>query len=245
MSVYDNSAYNAYPNGSAHTLGSNYYVASAAPVSSGLGYYGAQQYAAPAAPAQAPFQLDEQLNAEIETRLVTIGQRRAPVLRRQIIRVPGPAGRVQQVVRRLPTPQPDVIERVVVSKPQRDVINLLIERPGTPPPQVQERRVVARAHKPTITQQIVRVAPRTQAPPPAPVAVQQVQPVYQPIAVQPVVYQPSVYQPVSYQPYTAANYGYDSVSTYSGVGVAQQQPALSGYYAPQASYAYPYSGYGY
>lgn len=158
--------------------------------------------AAPAAQA-APPQLDETILAEIENRLQQYARRRQPVLRRQIISVPGAAGRVQQVVRRLPTPPPDVIERVYVEKPQRDVVNFLIERPSTPPPRVQEKRVVERPHGPVINQQVVRVAPRTAAQPTQPV--QQIQPA-QPVSYG---YQPVGYgnQPVSYS-YQPPNYGY-------------------------------------
>ncbi len=63
---------------------------------------------------------------------------------------------------RLPTPEPDVIERVYVTVPQRDLINLLIERPSTPQPQIQERTVVAPAPRPLISHQVVTVLPRQQ-----------------------------------------------------------------------------------
>jgi hypothetical protein len=228
------------------------YGAQPAP-SVGLGYYGGQTYAAapaaPAAPVQAPLQLDENMEAEISARVSHLGQRRAPVLRRQIIKVPGPAGRVQQVVRRIPTPQPDVIEKVIVSKPQRDVINLLIERPATPPPTIQEKRIQARPHKPAITQQVVRVAPRTVQQPVAQ-SVQQVQ--YQPIAVQPVAVQPvSVYP--GYGSYGSFG-SYDSSPSYAGYGqpaYSAAQPAYSGaqlaYSGAQPAYSgyYPGQSYGY
>ena len=68
--------------------------------------------------ATAPVQLDQQTSAEIESRLTHLGQRRAPLLHRQIVKVPGSAGKVQQVVRRLQTPPPDVIEKIIVTKPQ-------------------------------------------------------------------------------------------------------------------------------
>jgi hypothetical protein len=243
MSVFN--AYNPY--GTSQPSVSGYYapqpsygtyVAQPAP-SVGLGYYGGQTYAAaPAAPVQAPLQLDENMEAEISARVSHLGQRRAPVLRRQIIKVPGPAGRVQQVVRRIPTPQPDVIEKVIVTKPQRDVINLLIERPSTPPPTIQEKRIQARPHKPAITQQVVRVAPRTVQQPVQQVAqpVQQIQ--YQPIAVQPVAVQPvSVYP--GYGSYGSFG-SYDSSPSYAAYGqpaYSGVQPANSGYY-PGQSYGY-------
>jgi hypothetical protein len=88
--------------------------------------------------------------------------RRQPVVRRQVIQVPGQPGQVRQVVRRVPTPIPDVIERVFVVKPQRDVVNLVIERPSTPPPQIKTRTVVQKPRRPVIHSQVVRVAPKIQ-----------------------------------------------------------------------------------
>jgi hypothetical protein len=210
--AYNNSAagLNTIPAGSAVAYGGY----APAPV--------AGQVGAPAQ--QAGFQLDEETTAEIETRLQHFLKRRPPVLRRQVIKVPGPAGRVQQVVRRIPTPQPDVIEKVYVVKPQRDVVNLVIERPGTPPPQIKETREVEPPHRPVITQQVVKVAPRTQIQ-------------------QQVVQQPQVVQQQPQQIYTAAPiaapaqypYGYPSYS-YSSAG-------YSAYGAPEGGYgAYPTSG---
>lgn len=89
-------------------------------------------------------------------------QRRQPVIKRQVITVPGTPGRIQQVVRRLPTPTPDIIERVFVVKPQRDVINLVIERPGTPPAQYKDRTVMGKQRRPLIHPRIVRVPARSQ-----------------------------------------------------------------------------------
>lgn len=227
------------------------YQAAAAP-SYGLGSYGVNPVGyqtagvaagygyAPAVAAQGPFQLDEQTVAEIESRLAYLVRRRQPVLRRQIIKVPGPGGRVQQVVRRLPTPQPDLIERVYVVKPQRDVVNLLIERPGTPAPQVQERRVVGRPHRPVIHQQVVRVAPRTQVNQAAPLANYGY--VSQPAVVNYAGYQPAAPAYVA-QPQYSVSYSnsYDNLGGYggydAGYGYAAAQPAY-GYAAAQPAYGY-------
>jgi hypothetical protein len=228
-----------------------------------LSGYGVQQvvaqpvayagYAQQAVAPQAPFQLDETILAEIESRLAYLTRRRQPVLRRQVIKVPGPVGRIQQVVRRLPTPQPDLIERVYVVKPQRDVVNLLIERPGTPPPQVQERKVVGRAHRPVINQQVVRVAPRVVQQPVA-VAQPQVQYVQQAVVAQPQVQY--VQQPVSYAPavsYGGYDAGYstsfdDGLAGYGGYqqagygyGAVSAAPAGAAYYGA----GYPSGAYGY
>ena len=143
---------------------------------------------------QAPFQLDNNLEAEIQLRVNSFSERRAPVLRRQIFRVQGPAGRVHQVIRRLQTPQPDIIEKVIVTKPQRDVINLLIERPVTSPT-IKEKLKEVKPQKTSIIQQIVRVAPRTLQP------------------VQPADIQHSAFQSVASYP---AYYGEPTQSGYYG-----------------------------
>ena len=178
--------------------------------------------------------------------------RRQPVIRRQVIQVPGNPGQVKQIVRRVPTPIPDVIERVFVVKPQRDIVNLVIERPTTPPPQIKNR-------KPVINSQVVRVAPRSIQAPPAPVPVQVQPPVqYAPAPVQyapaPVQYAPA---PVQYAPAPAPAYEYGSAYSYTSSfdtvtgGYPQQQyggystgyPANYGLpaYAGASSYSQPYN----
>lgn len=104
-------------------------------------------------------QLAPQIEAAYEA---ATGQRRQPVIKRQVITVPGSPGKVQQVVRRLPTPTPDVVERVFIVKPQRDVVNLVIERPGTPPAQYRDRTIMGKQRRPLINPRIVRVAARSQ-----------------------------------------------------------------------------------
>lgn len=102
-------------------------------------------------------QITPQIEAAYEA---ATGKRRQPVVKRQVITMPGEAGRVQQVVRRLPTPTPDVIERVFIVKPQRDTINLIIERPATPPVQYKDKTVYGKTRRPIINPKIVSVAPR-------------------------------------------------------------------------------------
>lgn len=106
-------------------------------------------------------QLTPQIEAAYEE---ATGKRRQPVIKRQVITMPGEAGRVQQVVRRLPTPTPDVIERVFIVKPQRDTINLVIERPSTPPVQYKDKTVYGKTRRPIINPKVVAVAPRTNYP---------------------------------------------------------------------------------
>lgn len=106
-------------------------------------------------------QLAPQIEAAYEA--ATGQQRRQPVIKRQVITIPGAPGRVQQIVRRLPTPTPDIIERVFIVKPQRDIVNLIIERPGTPPAQYKDRTIMGKPRKPLINPLIVRVAARSAA----------------------------------------------------------------------------------
>lgn len=228
-------------------------------VSGGVsGTGGIEQYGANLAP---------QIEAAYEAAAL---HRRQPVIRRQVIQVPGNPGQVKQIVRRVPTPIPDVIERVFVVKPQRDIVNLVIERPTTPPPQIKNRTIVAKSRKPVINSQVVRVPPRSiQAPP---VQVQQVQqaPVQVQYAPAPVQYAPAPvqYAPAAVQyasvPAPVSNYAYDygsgsagysytsSFDTVTGGAYPVQQqyggystgyPANYGLpaYAGTASYSQPYN----
>jgi hypothetical protein len=61
----------------------------------------------------------------------------------------------------LPTPTPDVIERVFIRKQPRDIINLIIERPCTPPALYKDSTIVDRPKRPIINPRIYRVPPRT------------------------------------------------------------------------------------
>jgi len=187
--------------------------------------------------------------------------RRQPVVRRQVIQVPGNPGQVKQIVRRVPTPIPDVIERVFVVKPQRDVVNLVIERPTTPPPQVKNRTIVAKARKPVIHSHVVRVPPRSiQAPQQQVQQVQQVQVQVQPPPVQYAApqYVPPVAAPA---PAPAQGYAYGSGYSYSstesavypGGAVPQYGGFSTGYpanyglpaYGGAVSYSQPAYNYGY
>lgn len=107
----------------------------------------------------------DQLTPQIEAAYdAANGKRRNPVIKRQVITVPGEPGKVQQVVRRLPTPTPDVIERIFIVKPQRDTINLVIERPRTPPAQFKDRTIYGKSRRPIINPKIVSVQPQNYYP---------------------------------------------------------------------------------
>jgi hypothetical protein len=85
---------------------------------------------------------DPQLLQQIEQIVASLAECRRPMLRRQVITVPAQCpGRVANISRRLATPPPDIIERITVVKPPRDVINLCIEKPCQPGPCFQEKTV--------------------------------------------------------------------------------------------------------
>ena len=196
----------------------------------------------------APIQLDQSLLTEIESRVQSLlpGQKRVPVCRREVCRVQGQPGRVCQVVRRLPTPPPDIIDRVIQSKPQNDVINLRIERPCTPPPCIRERRESEVPARPVINQQIVRVPPRNLNPCAA-LANYQCVPTPQTIPLpqaysvcnqsyasnQPVYQQYAAYQP-GYQQYAAYQPGYQQYAAY--IPGYQQNAAYQPGYQQYAAY---------
>jgi hypothetical protein len=105
---------------------------------------------------QNAMQLVESRVREIETQVS-----REPIIKRELVNVPGPMGRVKTMVARIRTPQPDVIERTFVIKPQKDQINVIIEKPATPVPRIVTKQVVEDPGAPNVTHKIVRVPPRS------------------------------------------------------------------------------------
>lgn len=105
---------------------------------------------------QNAMQLVENRVREIETQVT-----RQPVIKREVVNVPGPMGRVKTMVARVKTPQPDIIERTFVIKPQKDQINVIIEKPTTPVPRIVTKQVVEDPGAPTVTHKVVRVPPRS------------------------------------------------------------------------------------
>lgn len=92
------------------------------------------------------------------------GERRQARFRRQVIRLPDqPSGQVRQVRRRLPTPEPDTLERVYIQRTGAEVVEEITEIPTTPPPRVQERTVVEPAGAPQVIKRTIRVPPRSGA----------------------------------------------------------------------------------
>ncbi|CAF0720213.1 unnamed protein product [Brachionus calyciflorus] len=116
---------------------------------------------------------DPRLLQQIDQIVASLTDCKRPILRRQVITVPSPCpGRVAYLTRRLPTPPPDIIERITVVKPPRDVVNLCIEKPSQPGPCYQERNICGKPRKPIIQPRIISVNPRCNpcappCPPPA------------------------------------------------------------------------------
>lgn len=67
---------------------------------------------------------------------------RPPQIYKEVTKVPGAPGKVHELVRRLPTPTADVIDKTIIEQPGQDVVNVIYERPTTPPPNVVERRLI-------------------------------------------------------------------------------------------------------
>ncbi|RNA43791.1 hypothetical protein BpHYR1_014728 [Brachionus plicatilis] len=114
---------------------------------------------------------DPRLLQQIDQIIAGLVDCKRPILRRQVITVPSPCpGRVAYVTRRLPTPPPDIIERITVVKPPRDVVNLCIEKPNQPNPCYQEKNICGKPRKPIIQPRIISVNPRCNPCPPPPCA---------------------------------------------------------------------------
>lgn len=67
---------------------------------------------------------------------------RVPQIYKEVVKVPGEPGQVKEVVKRLPTPTPDIIDKTIIEQPGQDTINVIYERPTTPPPNIVERRLI-------------------------------------------------------------------------------------------------------
>ena len=62
---------------------------------------------------------------------------------KEVSKVPGAPGKVSEVIRRLPTPTADLIDRTIIEQPGQDVVNVIYERPTTPPPNVNFRKIIS------------------------------------------------------------------------------------------------------
>ena len=152
------SAYGSQPYGSGQYQGLSSYAAPYPQVYGG-GYGGAYASSYPQSQVDTN---DPQLQQQIEQIVSSLTECRRPMLRRQVITVPANCpGRVTCITRRLPTPPPDVIERITVIKPPRDVVNLCIEKPCQPGPCFQQREICGKPRKPLIQPRVVSVPPRS------------------------------------------------------------------------------------
>lgn len=105
---------------------------------------------------------DPNLIQQVDQIVASLSEYKRPMLRRQVVTVPAQCpGRVAQITRRLPTPAPDIIERITVIKPPRDIVNLCIEKPVQPEPCFQAREICGKPKKPLIQPRVVSVAPRS------------------------------------------------------------------------------------
>jgi len=132
------------------------HVAGAAPVAA------AAPVATPVGPAIVQdFVLPAETLAEIDARVnsVATATSRAPIVKKETIPIEGPLGRVMNIVKRLPTPAPDVVERTTVIKPHKDHVHVTIERPITPPTVVTHQQVVEDPGLPVVNHQVVAVPP--------------------------------------------------------------------------------------
>jgi hypothetical protein len=88
-------------------------------------------------------------------------QRRQARHHKEVIRLPDQTqGQVRQVRHRLPTPEPDTIERVFMQRTGGEVVEEITEIPMTPPPRITERTVVEPAGPPQVIKKTIRVPPR-------------------------------------------------------------------------------------
>lgn len=85
--------------------------------------------------------------------------RERPLVRcpRDVIRAPTPPPVIQRVVERAPTPEADVVERVIVRPQPQQLIERIIERPRTPPPRIIDKEICEPAPPPIVRTRIVKV----------------------------------------------------------------------------------------
>ena len=78
----------------------------------------------------------------------THSKSRAPTFSSYTIRCPTPPPIVERFVERAPTPEPDVIERVIVKPQPQRYIERIIEKPRIPPPVIINKEVTEPAKPP-------------------------------------------------------------------------------------------------
>ena len=100
---------------------------------------------------------------------------------RDVIRAPTPPPVIQRVVERAPTPEADIVERVIVRPQPQQLIERIIERPRTPPPKIIDKEICEPAPPPIVRTRIVKVdhSPRHYLNNPQQVRYQQAAPRYE------------------------------------------------------------------
>jgi hypothetical protein len=78
---------------------------------------------------------------------------------KEVFRCPTPPPVVNTIYERLPTPEAEVIERVVIKKKPRRIIEKIIEKPRKPSPIFIEREVFEEEPEPIVRTQVVSVSP--------------------------------------------------------------------------------------
>ena len=159
-----------------------------------------------------------------------LSHRRQGRFRQQTIRLPDEPPRRKEVRQRLLTPEPDLLERLLIRRQGQDVIEEIIEEPFTPPPRIEEKIVYEESGPPQVTRKVVRVPPSQQQTYQGSSDVsahQSALPAQQPI------YQPSAIQP---SPSVAPPPGTAPISYSVGSGAVGAAPAVPAPQAPLANY---------
>jgi hypothetical protein len=81
----------------------------------------------------------------------------------EVIREPSPAPIIRRDVQRAPTPEPDVIERLIYRREPQQIIERVIEQPKKPPPRVVTKVINEPRGQPIVRTRCVLVDPRTRA----------------------------------------------------------------------------------
>jgi len=89
-----------------------------------------------------------------------------PQHRKEVVKVNSKCPpRVATIRRRLPSPEPDIVERVTMVKPPQDCINIIIEKPSMPGPCCIDRIEHEPPQRPNIRHNVVCVPPSSKCPP--------------------------------------------------------------------------------
>lgn len=76
---------------------------------------------------------------------------------RDIVRAPTPPPIIKRVVERAPTPEPPVMERVIIRPQAQEIVERVIEQPRTPPPRIIEKEMQEEAPPPIVRTRVIKV----------------------------------------------------------------------------------------